>query len=131
MGIDAKTEKAVFDAAIEFENRSERDAYVSKACGDDKRLLAGVQALLKYHDSSAFLDAPVLEPDVTLDDSPISEAPGTVIGRYKLLEKIGEGGMAVVYMAEQQEPIHRKVALKIMNLSRLRRGLFDFPTYDI
>ncbi|MFC1636284.1 protein kinase [Planctomycetota bacterium] len=116
MGINAITEKAVFDAAIQFESRAERDAYVSKACGDDKMLLAGVQALLEYHDSSAFLDAPILEPDVTLDDSPISEDPGTIVGRYKLLEKIGEGGMAVVYMAEQQEPISRKVALKIIKL---------------
>ena len=116
MGTDAKTEKVIFDAAMEFENRAERDAYVSKACGDDKMLLAGVRALLEYHDASAFLDAPILESDVTLDDSPISEAPGTVIGRYKLLENIGEGGMAIVYMAEQAEPIRRKVALKIIKL---------------
>ena len=49
-------------------------------------------------------------------DITLSEGPGTVIGRYKLLEKIGEGGMAVVYMAEQTEPIRRKVALKIIKL---------------
>ncbi len=116
VGTDSKKEKVIFDAATEFESRAERDAYVSRACGDDKKLLAGVQALLKYHDSSSFLDAPILEPDVTLDDSPISEGSGTVIGRYKLLEKIGEGGMAVVYMAEQTEPIRRKVALKIIKL---------------
>ena len=59
---------------------------------------------------------PPIDSDVTLDESPISEGPGTVIGRYKLLEKIGEGGMAVVYMAEQTEPIRRKVALKIIKL---------------
>ena len=53
---------------------------------------------------------------MTIDDSPISEVPGTTIDKYKLLEKIGEGGMAVVYMAEQEKPIHRKVALKIIKL---------------
>ncbi len=56
------------------------------------------------------------DADVTLGDSGPVGGPGTVIGRYKLLEEIGEGGMAVVYMAEQKEPIRRKVALKIIKL---------------
>jgi serine/threonine protein kinase len=76
-----------------------------------------VEELLKAHDEAGdFLEAPILEPDITLDDSPLTEGPGTIIGRYKLLEKIGEGGMAVVYMAEQEKPIRRKVALKIIKL---------------
>ena len=48
--------------------------------------------------------------------APLTEGPGTVVGRYKLLQKIGEGGMGVVYMAEQREPVIRKVALKIIKL---------------
>jgi len=116
VGIDRKKEQAIFDAAMEFENPEERDAYVLKACGDDKKLLASVRALLGYHDSSSFLDTPIFESDTTLDVSPITEVSGTVIGRYKLLEKIGEGGMATVYMAEQERPMHRRVALKIIKL---------------
>jgi serine/threonine protein kinase len=111
-----KPEEAIFKTAIQLEKQEDRQAYVRDACGDDRRLLADVQALLQYHDSSSFLDAPVLEPNVRLDESPVVEGPGTVIGRYKLLERIGEGGMAVVYMAEQEQPIRRKVALKIIKL---------------
>ena len=49
-----------------------------------------------------------------LDISSIAELPDTIIGHYRLLEEIGEGGMGVVYRAEQQEPVHRQVALKIL-----------------
>jgi len=111
-----KSEEQIFTAAIEVENHTERDAYIAKACGDDRKLFSAVQALLRQHDTNSFLDAPILEPDLILDEPPISEGPGAVIDRYKLLEKIGEGGMAVVYMAEQKEPIRRKVALKIIKL---------------
>jgi serine/threonine protein kinase/tetratricopeptide (TPR) repeat protein len=59
-----------------------------------------------------FLKSPA--PEMTIDAQPISESPGTVIGSYKLLEQIGEGGFGVVFMAEQHEPIRRKVALKVL-----------------
>ena len=116
MGTGKKTVEAIFDAAIQFKSLKKRDAYVLKACGHDQKLLARIRALLERHDASSFLDVPIFEPDVTMDSSPLTEGPGTVIGNYKLLEQIGEGGMAVVYMAEQERPLRRRVALKIIKL---------------
>ena len=123
MQTDRKTEERIFKAVIQLTTAAEREAYILEACGDNRELLTGVQTLLKYHDTDSFLDAPIFEPDMILDDSPIAEGPGAVIGRYKLLERIGEGGMAVVYMAEQAEPIRRKVALKIIKLGMDTRSV--------
>ncbi|MHC4097545.1 MAG: protein kinase domain-containing protein [Planctomycetota bacterium] len=77
---------------------------------------ADVEALLKAHEAKSVIDDPIIDQDVTLDTSPLTEGPGTTISDYKLLEQIGEGGMAVVYMAEQEKPIRRRVALKIIKL---------------
>jgi serine/threonine protein kinase/Tol biopolymer transport system component/Tfp pilus assembly protein PilF len=109
-------EREIFERAIEITSLSERVAYVEDACAENEDLTARIQALLRAHDQAGFLPAYPSNPEVTLSAAPISECPGTIIGRYKLLEKIGEGGMAVVYMAEQTEPIQRKVALKIIKL---------------
>jgi serine/threonine protein kinase len=113
---ECRNEEAVFDEAIRLRSGPERDAFLAETCKDNSKLRADVEALIQAHETESILDVPILGPDVTLGDSPISEVPGTVIGRYKLLEKVGEGGMAVVYMAEQEEPIRRKIALKIIKL---------------
>ena len=111
-----RNEETIFEAALKHKDRVERLAYVAKACGQDAKLRADIEALLLAHDSQSLLDEPVVEHDPLHEDLPLSEGPGTAIGRYRLLERIGEGGMAVVYMAEQAQPIRRKVALKIIKL---------------
>jgi len=109
--------EAIYHSALEKKSPAERAAFLDLACKNNPALRAQVEVLLKAHDQVGdFLEAPVFDPDVTLDDTPLAEGPGSIIGRYKLLEKIGEGGMAVVYMAQQEKPIHRKVALKIIKL---------------
>jgi WD40 repeat protein/serine/threonine protein kinase len=117
MSENRKDVNLVLQEAVEKPTAQERAAYLDEACRDDPALRAELESLVIAHDKAGgFLEVPILEPTVSPASSPLSEGPGTVIGRYKLLEKIGEGGMAVVYMAEQTEPIGRKVALKIIKL---------------
>jgi len=88
-----------------------REEYLKRHCGSDMRLRATVDRLLKAHDEAGpFLAQPTHEPST--EDLPT----GQKIGRYKLLQKIGEGGFGTVYMAEQEEPVRRRVALKIIKL---------------
>jgi len=111
-----KDEEAIFNESIKMKSAAERDAFIKSACGDNAELLARVEALLKVHyEDEGFLKSPPGIED-TLDNQVLTEGPGTRIGSYKLLQMIGEGGFGVVYMAEQQEPIRRKVALKIIKL---------------
>src|SRR5262245_36740895 len=108
------SEKSLFFAAIEITSVDERAAYLDRACRDDTQLRAEVEALLRaHHEPQRLLDAPeAVVP--TVDEASHREQPGTVIGPYKLLEQIGEGGFGVVFAAEQTHPVRRKVALKIL-----------------
>jgi serine/threonine protein kinase/WD40 repeat protein len=109
-------EEAIFHAALEKGSPREREAYLQSACRGNTELLGRLQALVEAAGvGNDFLDDPDSEGE-TSEVSVPSEGPGATVDRYKLLEKIGEGGMAVVYMAEQQQPIRRKVALKIIKL---------------
>jgi WD40 repeat protein/serine/threonine protein kinase len=106
-------EEVILLQALEISSAQERAAYLDRACGADLQLRAGVEALLRANQQSGdLLDIP--ENAIATVDEPAGEYPGTVIGAYKLLEQIGEGGFGAVYMAEQQAPIRRKVALKIL-----------------
>ncbi len=106
------SEQSIFLEAIEKEE-SERGAFLEKACGDDHRLRSEVEALLVAHQRLPTPNKVNVAPPPTLDE-PITERAGTVIGHYKLLEQIGEGGFGVVFMAEQTTPVKRKVALKVL-----------------
>src|SRR6266542_665283 len=112
-------EVTVLNAALEL-RPAERAAYLDQACAGDAALRKQVEALLQAHEQAeGFLEAPLkglnLQRTVRVT-APLTEKPGDRIGRYKLLQQIGEGGCGVVYMAEQEEPVRRRVALKVIKL---------------
>ncbi len=109
-------EEMIFQIAREIGPTQVRADYLRQACGDDRALLDRVETLLLVYDEErSFLESPPagVVAAATLDQ-PLAERPGTTIGPYKLLQQIGEGGFGVVYMADQTEPIQRRVALKII-----------------
>ena len=106
-------EEAIFLEALEMPCLADRAVYLERVCGQDRRLRESVEALFRAHGRSGdLLDLPD-EPAPTVD-VPSVERAGSIIGPYKLLEAIGEGGFGVVYMAEQSHPLRRKVALKVL-----------------
>ena len=106
--------RAIFIDAVENVSPERWREYLDEACGDDAALRDKVQRLLDAHGAiGSFMDKPAAAPVATVDQ-PITEKLGTQIGPYKLLQQLGEGGMGVVYMAEQKEPVKRRVALKII-----------------
>jgi hypothetical protein len=106
------TEREIFAAALHQEDAADRAAYLDDACAADGALRQRVESLLAEHQQlGSFME---VAPSEATIDQPVSERPGTQIGPYKLLQQIGEGGMGVVYMAEQSEPVQRKVALKVI-----------------
>ena len=124
MSVDPKRVQSAFLAAVEADDPSAREAILKLECGADPDLRQRVMALLAAHDApdslldqtSAADEAPRVahDPTRTAAHGPISEGPGAVIGPFKLLQQLGEGGFGVVYMAEQTQPVRRMVALKIV-----------------
>jgi serine/threonine protein kinase/tetratricopeptide (TPR) repeat protein len=104
----------IFAQAIEIESAPERAAFLEGACRGDPELRRAVEQLVRDHfRAGAFLERPAAHLAATAL-GPAREGPGAAIGPYKLLEQIGEGGFGVVFMAEQQQPVRRKVALKVI-----------------
>jgi serine/threonine protein kinase len=128
MSTQVPREKAVFCEALEITDPEQRRQFLDQACGADEALRAQVERLLELSQSAGdfFKDcAPSLAPAPTDAAEVLSAAESAVareipetkrIGPYKLLQKLGEGGYGVVYMAEQEQPIRRRVALKIIKL---------------
>jgi serine/threonine protein kinase/WD40 repeat protein len=110
----AMSESGIFKAAVKL-RPDQRAGYLDHACGVNRELRSEVESLLRAHDASGgILQNFPARPEPTEGFDPIVERPGTVIGPYKLMELVGEGGFGLVFVAEQQEPVRRKVALKII-----------------
>jgi hypothetical protein len=127
------SERDLFVAALAIADPAERSDWLDRACCSDAALRQRIGVLLRALDKTGSpLDNPVVAPHVTngatgpgeaavhepssagAGPEPGLEEPGTVIGRYKLLESIGEGGMGSVWMARQTEPVKRLVAVKLI-----------------
>src|SRR5215831_16065604 len=106
----------LFLQALERSSPGARQAYLDEVCAGEAALRAEVESLLEASArAGSFLEppTPAWRLAATVEE-PILECPGMAIGPYKLLEQIGEGGFGVVFMAEQQSPVRRKVALKVL-----------------
>src|SRR5262249_27189130 len=113
MNVSEDQARSVFLDAVECAP-DQWPAFLDKACSDDAELRARVDQLLNAHQAMGSIHGGAAAAPTATTDYPISERPGTVIGPYKLLEQIGEGGFGVVFMAEQTQPVRRKVALKVL-----------------
>jgi tetratricopeptide (TPR) repeat protein len=121
------SERELFIAAMQIPDQGERSAWLDRECGGDGAARQRIEALLRALDQAgSLLDHPVVAPAPTTGftrsglpapeagQEPLREGPGMAVGPYKLLEQIGEGGFGVVFMAEQQHPVRRRVALKVL-----------------
>jgi serine/threonine protein kinase/tetratricopeptide (TPR) repeat protein len=112
---DITAAEVIFFAALDKQAGPKRAAYLEEACGADNELRQQVERLLTAQPQvGSFPNEPALAQAATIDETPLAKRAGTVIGPYKLLQQIGEGGMGIVFLAEQVRPVQRKVALKII-----------------
>jgi eukaryotic-like serine/threonine-protein kinase len=111
---DASPLESIFFAALKKQSGADRCAFLNDACAVDDGLRRKVERMLAAEAyAGSFLECPAPPPDAT-SEWPLTEHPGSLIGPYKVLEQIGEGGFGVVFMAEQQAPVRRRVALKVI-----------------
>lgn len=112
------SQRTIFLEALDQENPDQRERYLNSACGDDQKLRASVDDLLAAHDRPANpLDSAIVERGLNetfISESNETDHVGMVIGDYRLMEQIGEGGFGLVFVAQQDAPVKRKVALKII-----------------
>jgi serine/threonine protein kinase/tetratricopeptide (TPR) repeat protein len=134
--------ESILAAAVDIASEAERGQFVDQACAGDAELQRRVQQLIENHfQAGNFLESPAATlpslagesaaggagaagegragvaaagAGLTVDEPSTTERPGTLVGPYKLLEQIGEGGFGIVFMAEQQHPLRRKVAVKVL-----------------
>jgi serine/threonine protein kinase len=114
-----KMVEALFEGALGLTAPGQRAEYLDRECGGDAALREEVEGLLRAAErAGGFLAADTASQaaDTAHIHLPPLQKPGDRIGRYKLLQQIGEGGCGVVYMAEQEEPVRRRVALKVIKL---------------
>jgi hypothetical protein len=123
MPADRPSEETIFETVLEIKDAAARGVFLDSVCAGDSRRRAKLDKLIAAHEKAEkfFTDlqpavAGATNPDSAEPAKDICEEPGMVIGHYKLLQIIGEGGCGVVYMAEQQKPVRRRVALKIIKL---------------
>jgi len=118
-------EQSLFIEALEIDSPVEQAAFLDRACAGEAALRQRIERLLQCHQQhDSFLEgaaqplgatsAQASSAEEAASANAVAERPGSIIGPYKLLEQIGEGGMGLVFMAEQQQPVRRKVALKIL-----------------
>ncbi len=119
------TERELFEQALEIDDPTERASYLDRACADQPTLRRQVDQLLKAHEQAdTFLERP--HPAAAMENtgtfsppsSPVEMAGRVIAGKYKLLQRIGEGGMGSVWMADQLEPVKRRVAVKLIRTER-------------
>jgi hypothetical protein len=123
--------ESIFFAALEKPSLEDRAAYLEQVCGPDQELRRCVERLLSAHPKvGSFLQAPASPLPATTAETSISEGPGQVIGPYKLREQIGEGGMGLVFVADQQYPVCIPAEWKHLPATALERVVQLYQAWD-